>query len=81
MEMHTAQSLYEVHGIALQYKRSSPGLIRRIGAFVRSLASDIQRRHRLRKDLKHLQSMSDRMLDDIGISRSEIEWVVRFGRH
>jgi uncharacterized protein YjiS (DUF1127 family) len=80
MAIHTAQSLYEVHGIVLQQKRSSPGLIGRIGSFVRSLASEIQRRHRLRKDLKHLQSMSDRMLDDIGISRGEIEQVVRSGR-
>jgi uncharacterized protein YjiS (DUF1127 family) len=80
MATHTAQSLHEVHGIALQYKRSTPGLFTRIGDFVRSLASDIQRRHRLRGDLKHLQSMSDRMLDDIGISRGEIERVVRSGR-
>jgi uncharacterized protein YjiS (DUF1127 family) len=34
-----------------------------------------------RRDVAHLQTMSDRMLADIGLTRSEIGYAVRFGRH
>jgi uncharacterized protein YjiS (DUF1127 family) len=34
-----------------------------------------------RRDVAHLQTMSDRMLADIGLTRSEIEYAVWFGRH
>jgi uncharacterized protein YjiS (DUF1127 family) len=35
---------------------------------------------RMRHDLVKLQSFDDTMLHDIGLSRSEIEYVVRHGR-
>ena len=38
------------------------------------------RRHKIRQDRRVLQSMPDYLLHDLGISRSEIEPAIEFGR-
>ena len=40
----------------------------------------IMERHRRRQDIDILLALDDRMLADIGLDRSEIEYVVRHGR-
>jgi uncharacterized protein YjiS (DUF1127 family) len=81
MEMHTARSLTDVHGIEVDLRTAAPpDRRRRLGNVVRSLASEVARRRRLRRGLDALRSLDDRMLADIGIARSEAERVVRHGR-
>jgi uncharacterized protein YjiS (DUF1127 family) len=79
MEMHARQSLYEIHGISAPSRRRSrwrsiarldiPGILavlkKAIGA---KLAA--------RCAITELASLDDRMLRDLGITRSEIEKVV-----
>jgi uncharacterized protein YjiS (DUF1127 family) len=40
---------------------------------VRAVAQEV----RIRRDVRHLEGFSDRMLSDIGISRSDIQSAVR----
>ena len=47
---------------------------------VRRLAAAIGREVHLRHDLAILQSLDDAMLNDIGLSRGEIDGAVRHGR-
>jgi uncharacterized protein YjiS (DUF1127 family) len=47
---------------------------------VRRVLSRLGRERRIRSDIGALITFDDRMLKDIGISRSEIEYVVRYGR-
>ncbi|HSA82119.1 MAG TPA: DUF1127 domain-containing protein [Geminicoccaceae bacterium] len=44
-------------------------------------ARAIARRHRMRRDLRQLMSMSEHRLKDIGLSRAEIGNAVRFYVH
>jgi uncharacterized protein YjiS (DUF1127 family) len=44
--------------------------------FVRAMASE----HRIRRDTRELLGMSDYMLKDIGLTRSQIGYAVRFGQ-
>jgi uncharacterized protein YjiS (DUF1127 family) len=37
-------------------------------------------RRRMRRDIEELKALDDRLLRDIGLSRSEVEYAVRFGR-
>ncbi|HVJ44044.1 MAG TPA: DUF1127 domain-containing protein [Dongiaceae bacterium] len=54
------------------------------GGWVMSLASSLQSKfqdaRQMRRDLAALQSLDDRMLKDIGVSRYDVERVVRHGR-
>jgi uncharacterized protein YjiS (DUF1127 family) len=72
MEMHSRQSLHEIHGISAPLQRRSrwrsiaPVLIamrRMIRAFEAKLAA--------RRAIAELASLDDRMLRDLGITRSE----------
>jgi uncharacterized protein YjiS (DUF1127 family) len=45
-----------------------------------SLAGRVQEYFRVRKAMEELRSLSPESLKDIGIDRSEIERIVRFGR-
>jgi uncharacterized protein YjiS (DUF1127 family) len=75
MQMHTAQSLLRTHGIA-RPARETPlvaGLIARLRAFAEYLG-DLRRAAR---DAAILREMDDRMLHDIGITRSQIDAAVR----
>lgn len=76
--MHTQQSLYEVHGIsAPERNRSfSPWKIWGFAIFSKlklALKAELQ----ARRAAAELTQMDDHMLRDMGISRSEIESVVR----
>jgi len=48
-----------------------------LGSWLRQMIAG----HRRRRDVARLESLSDHMLRDIGISRSEIGRAVRHGRH
>ncbi|HUF57577.1 MAG TPA: DUF1127 domain-containing protein [Thermohalobaculum sp.] len=64
-----------------------PVLIRRtmnpadalIGAF-RASVSRVRREMRIRRDQRHLKGMPDYILKDVGIHRSEIGAITRFGQ-
>ncbi len=56
--------------------RQGPRAITRIFAFLEGL----MHAHRSRREAEHLASLSDYLLKDIGITRSDIDMVVRGGR-
>ena len=37
-------------------------------------------RRRLHRDIKELMALDDRMLSDIGLSRSDVDYAARYGR-
>lgn len=82
MQMHTAQSLLEVHGLADPKPGQRPAreLRSTLWAFATSAVTAVVTWQRYRRDVDELQRMDDRMLADIGLSRSDIERSVRFGR-
>jgi uncharacterized protein YjiS (DUF1127 family) len=55
-----------------------------ISAWFRGLvaraARAIAQELRIRRDMRHLMAMDDRMLKDIGLSRAELGGAVRYGR-
>jgi uncharacterized protein YjiS (DUF1127 family) len=53
----------------------------RVSAALAALFGGLRKAHQLRRDLAYLQECDDRMLADIGLSRSQIEGAVRFGRY
>ena len=54
----------------------APSFARILMRFVRAIA----REHRIRRDTRELMSMSDHLLKDIGLTRSQIRYAVRFDR-
>jgi uncharacterized protein YjiS (DUF1127 family) len=54
----------------------APSFGRILVPFVRAIA----RERRIRRDTRQLMTMSDHMLKDIGLTRSQIGYAVRFGR-
>ena len=76
MEMHTARSLHSMHGIDARSRGQSRWLRRLLGTLSR-VRSALHAELRARRDAAELASMDDRMLRDIGISRCEIDTVVR----
>jgi len=82
MEMHSPQSIYEIHGITIQRRRRRSRLIARLAfarilAFLKRIKMAIEAELAARHAIAELASMNDRMLRDLGITRSEIENVVR----
>ena len=86
MEMHTPQSLYEVHGISLINgvsvvpRRGSSNWSRRVLATLARIGAALTWKIRARRAARELAAMSDYTLRDIGISRCEIDHVARHGR-
>jgi uncharacterized protein YjiS (DUF1127 family) len=54
----------------------APSFARILVRIVRAMA----REHRIRRDTRELMTMSDHLLKDIGLTRSQIGYAVRFGR-
>ena len=81
MEMHSQASLYEIHGIVVRRGRRSRPIVRRIVAgilaFVAIVKRAIEAELAARQAMADLAEMDDRMLRDLGLSRSEIENRVR----
>lgn len=82
MQMHTAQSLFEVHGFtdAAARERRNASLAASIRDRLSAARTAFSKWLRYRRDVDALHRMDDRMLRDIGLTRSEISHVVRFGR-
>ena len=81
MEMHSQASLYQIHGIVVRRRgRSRPivrRLVARILAFMTIVKRAIEAELANRQAMAELAEMDDRMLRDLGLSRSEIENRVR----
>lgn len=81
MEMHSQASLYQIHGIVVRRRgRSRPivrRLVARILAFLTIVKRAIEAELAARQAMAELAEMDDRMLRDLGLSRSEIENRVR----
>jgi uncharacterized protein YjiS (DUF1127 family) len=80
MEMHSRQSLYEVHGISAQ-DRPRLQLLWTVGVFalLARVTSALKAEMQARRAATELAGLDDRMLRDIGVSRSDIERAVRRG--
>ena len=81
MEMHSRLSLYEIHGITFERRRSrliARLLVTRIFEFLARVKRAIEAELAARQAITELASMNDHMLRDLGISRSEIEDAVRW---
>ena len=75
---HHVEYLYALHGITARARASSRR--RWIGRAFAGVARSLRGRLQMRRALAELASHDDRMLRDIGINRSEIPYVVRYGR-
>ncbi|MGV7219172.1 DUF1127 domain-containing protein [Bradyrhizobium sp. UFLA05-112] len=83
MEMQSRQSLCEIHGIRTQPRRPSRWgtiaryAITRLRALLKGVRAAIEAELAAHHDIGEIARMSDYMLRDIGITRSEIEDRVR----
>jgi uncharacterized protein YjiS (DUF1127 family) len=76
--MQSRRSLYAFYGISVPAaRRPGPGWPERIGEALSRLGSALKAELRARRAAAELATMDDRTLRDIGISRSEIDYVVR----
>ena len=78
MEMHSRQSLYEIHGISPERRRRRPRLtarllIARIVSFLTGVKRATETELTVRRAMTELAEMDDHMLRDLGIHRGEIE--------
>jgi uncharacterized protein YjiS (DUF1127 family) len=83
MEMHSRQSLNEIHGISAPPRRQPRwgSLMRlsiaRVHAVLRGITKAIAAELAARRAIVELASMDDRMLRDLGITRGEITNLIR----
>ena len=80
MEMHSQASLYQIHGIVVRRRGRSRPIVRRLVARILAFLTIVKRA--IEDELAARQAMAelaemDRMLRDLGLSRSEIENRVR----
>src|SRR5262245_47424982 len=80
MVMHSAQFFRRAQGIHAEARLQSRWIMRLFAALAKA-RSAVQSELRARRDAAELASMDDRMLRDIGISRSEINSLVRRPAH
>lgn len=81
MEMPVVKSFQQAHGIETELDpRGGSGPISWLGAVVRQLVKQRADRRRIQLCVDDLRGLDDRMLADIGIGRSEIEYLVSHGR-
>jgi uncharacterized protein YjiS (DUF1127 family) len=81
MEMLTSQSHYTARGIVVApAPRAWPHQIASLLATISSMIFALKREMAIRRAGAALEGLSDHQLKDIGISRSDIERVVREGR-
>jgi uncharacterized protein YjiS (DUF1127 family) len=81
MEMHSAKSLYAVHGLSAGATRPSRKgwLVRSLARAVRAIAA-MRREMAYRRAIAELARLDPRLLADIGLGDSEIYSAVRCGR-
>jgi uncharacterized protein YjiS (DUF1127 family) len=83
MEMHSRQSLNEIHGISapprrqLRWRSLMRLSITRVLAVLKGIAKAIDAELAARHAIAELASMDDHMLRDLGLTRGEIENVIR----
>ena len=83
MEMHSRQSLNEIHGISTPPRRQPRWgslmrlIIARVGAVLKRIKEVVDAELAARRAIAELLSMDDRTLRDLGISRSEIGNLIR----
>src|SRR5215813_3797392 len=82
MEMHSRQSLHEIHGLSNERRRprsrlTARLLMRGIGAFLVKMKQAIEAELAIRRATTERADMDDRMLRDLGLRRSEIEGRLR----
>jgi uncharacterized protein YjiS (DUF1127 family) len=83
MEMHSRQSLYEIHGISALRRREPRWRslarlgIARILAVLKRIIRAIEAELAARHAIVELARMNDRMLRDLGITRDQIESLIR----
>jgi uncharacterized protein YjiS (DUF1127 family) len=78
MEMHTPRSLYATHAIIAQPgPRTWSRWIRSFVAMCSRLRLALRRERKIRRAAAELESLSEHMLNDIGIRRGDIEHIVR----
>jgi uncharacterized protein YjiS (DUF1127 family) len=79
--MHTSRSLYAAYGIVVApAPRARPRPIASLLAACFRTVSALRREAAARRSAAALERLSDHLLKDIGISRSDIQRVVRDGR-
>ena len=76
MEMHSRQSLYEIHGISPERRRrrsrlTARLLIARIVSFLTGVKRAIETELTVRRAMTELAKMDDHMLRDLGIHRGK----------
>ena len=82
MEMHSRQSLYEIHGIGVKQRQRRSRLVARLlisplFAFVAKAKRVIEGELAARRAINELAEMDDHMLRDLGLVRGDIANAVR----
>ena len=78
MEMHTSETLYARYGIIVQPRPRTRWLwVESLLAISCWIRQAIRRERELSRAVAELENLSDHLLKDIGISRCDIQHVVR----
>ena len=79
-----AQASHDLGGAGMRTLQAAAAIIRALAKVVIAAAGKWWRAHTIRRAriaaIRELHALDDRTLRDIGVSRSEIEWVVVYGR-